>query len=230
MTVIGQVSNRVGDNKIFVKKESTSQESKSSKSVTTKVLVGTGLAALASVGIYLATKGKKPLTFEKIVKKGLPDKMRRFSIDEFKKQGCVFKKGKAYNPDGSAFTGKITHKKGVMEYENGVLKSATINRGKYIPSKTKEYSYYNNELSAVNCDGERILTINRSYTKDGRFTNVERGDVERRFLHNNKGQLIQQDIYNNGNIKGTRIHYNPDTKQVVKQQPVSKEIEDLKWD
>ena len=52
-------------------KEKPETEKKSQISTQTKVIVGTGLAALASVGIYLATKGKgkvKPQTLVDEVK------------------------------------------------------------------------------------------------------------------------------------------------------------------
>lgn len=99
-----------------------------------------GLGALGTIGlaIYVIKKGKAP-----------KDIVKELSIDDFRQAGNKLVKGKAYKPDGSAFSGVFTSMKKdgskvVMTYENGILKSSEILKplkGKFIPSSKKVYEH-----------------------------------------------------------------------------------------
>ena len=71
----------------------------------TKVAIGAGLAALASVGIYLATKGKKGAGIIQIGKPKLPEGLSHLDMDLFKQFG-KFEKGKAIL-NGKPYTGNL---------------------------------------------------------------------------------------------------------------------------
>lgn len=116
----------------------TKKTDEKTKSFPTKtaVVVGTGLTALAAVGIYLATKGKGAKATQEVV----PDigqnaqeathAIKEMTVDAFKQAGNKFNKGKALTSTGESFTGSITHqtkdgKNITMEYVDGLLKKST---------------------------------------------------------------------------------------------------------
>ena len=97
-------------------------------STQTKVLVGTGLAALAVAGIYIATKGKsKPKNIKTDTNlTETVNTINEMTLDEFRQAGYKLSRGKAYTSNGELYTGslKYTRKNGlkyVLEYENGLL-------------------------------------------------------------------------------------------------------------
>ena len=112
-----------------------------------KVAIGTGLVALASYGIYVATRGKvKPKTTLPATTNNHPvQEIKELAIGAFKKVGS-FNKGKAVMADGTNYTGKIVSEskdgsKVVMEYVDGVLQKSTKTKGaEIIFEKTYKYS------------------------------------------------------------------------------------------
>jgi len=140
MTTINNAVNQPTIQTIQPKKEEQPKETKKGISTTTKVVVGTGLAALAAVGIYVATKGKSISGLKGIVKDAGNHAV--LPLSEFKTQGCKFVKGKAFMPDGKPFNGMIKTKNGgFMIYENGLLQQSVIKKNKYVPGVTKKYTY-----------------------------------------------------------------------------------------
>ena len=132
----------------------TTDEKTKSFPTQTAVVVGTGLAALAAVGIYLATKGKGAKATQKAVTETVhntqetANTVKEMTVDAFKQAGNKFNKGKAVTNTGEAFTGNITHqtkdgKKIVLEYENGLLNKSKKYDGENI-LHDKEYYYDDN--------------------------------------------------------------------------------------
>ena len=145
-------------------KQTTKNADEKTKSLTpTKTLaaVGTGLTALAAVGIYIATRGKRAKATEKVVQQATnntqeavqnvaqnaqeaTNAIKEMTVDAFKQAGNKFNKGKTITSSGEAFTGNITHqtkdgKNIVREYENGVLKKSTKYDGENVIGR-KEFT------------------------------------------------------------------------------------------
>ena len=162
----------------------TTDEKTKSFPTKTAVVVGTGLAALAAVGIYLATKGKGGKAVQQATHntqeavqnvaqnaQEATNTIKEMTVDAFKQAGNKFNKGKAVTNTGEAFTGNITHqtkdgKKIVMEYENGLLNKSKKYDGENI-LHDKEYYYDDNGvlkvLSHIHDNGvDKIL-----YSSDG---------------------------------------------------------------
>lgn len=143
--------------------KNTCEKQKSSTSTKTLVTVGAGLIALATVGIYIATKGKAVKATQDVVQNSqkTTNAIKEMTVDAFKQAGNKFNKGKAITNTGEAFTGNITHqtkdgKNIVREYENGVLKKLTKYDGENILSQ-KEYIYSKDGDLSVVQDGKLIL-------------------------------------------------------------------------
>lgn len=126
---------------------------KESKGLSTGVYVaiGTGLVALASYGIYVATKGKvkpkhNPITTPPATTNNPVQEIKELAVSIFKEAGNKFVKGKAVMADGTNYTGKIVSEskdgsKVVMEYVDGVLQKSTKTKGaETIFEKTYKYS------------------------------------------------------------------------------------------
>lgn len=115
------------------------KDNENEKPNTTKFAL-TGLAIAGAIGsvILAIKKGKVP---------------KETLVDDFKNAGNKFVKGKAFNADGSAYTGLISSlkkdgSKVVMTYKNGVLQTAqtlkpTVN-GQFLPFTMKQYNYNGN--------------------------------------------------------------------------------------
>lgn len=143
--------------------KNTDEKQKSSTSTKTLVTVGAGLIALATVGIYIATKGKAVKATQDVVQNSqkTTNAIKEMTVDAFKQAGNKLNKGKAITNTGEAFTGNITHqtkdgKNIVREYENGVLKKSTKYDGENILSQ-KEYIYSKDGDLSVVQDGKLIL-------------------------------------------------------------------------
>ncbi len=149
----------------------------------TKVAIGTGLAALAAVGIYLATRGRGAKPAENVINdvtqnvQETANTIKEMTVDAFKQGGNKFVKGKAITSTGESFTGSITHqtkdgKNIVSEYENGLIKKSTKYDGENILSQ-KEYSYEDGNLKRVLDKGhivfnkEQLDEYTMIETKDG---------------------------------------------------------------
>lgn len=148
---------------------STNKENKG-LSTGVKVAIGTGLVALASYGIYLATRGKvKPKTTPPVTTNNPVQEIKELAVSTFKEAGNKFKNGKAVLADGTNYTGKIVSEgkdgsKVVMEYLDGVLQKSTKTKGTdTIFEKTYKYSDMNVgeikkfHLTNVNKNGESVL-------------------------------------------------------------------------
>ena len=155
-----------------IKQLTTPEDDKKSKSIPIKttVVVGTGLAALAAIGIYIATRGKGSKIFSKDVTEvtqkpqEVTNAIKEMTVDAFKKAGNKFNKGKAVTNTGEAFTGNITRqtkdgKKIVLEYKNGVLNNSTKYDGENVLSQ-KKYNFSENGDFTI-FEGENLLLIKK---------------------------------------------------------------------
>ena len=178
----------------------TTDEKTKSFPTKTAVIVGTGLTALAAVGIYLATKGKGAKATQKAVTETVhntqetANTVKEMTVDAFKQAGNKFNKGKAVTNTGEAFTGNITHqtkdgKKIVMEYENGLLNKSTKYDGENALSQKRYYIYEDGSI-AINQDGDFIYR--KIKNKTGKIT----------LLQNQKQGLKRFYYDDNGTLKG----------------------------
>ena len=146
----------------------TTDEKTKSFPTKTAVVVGTGLAALAAVGIYIATKGKGAKATQEVVQdigqnaQEATHAIKEMTVDAFKQAGNKFNKGKALTSTGESFTGSITHqtkdgKNITMEYVDGLLKKSTKMSS---DNKNVERMYnYNdeNKLIQISENGKEIF-------------------------------------------------------------------------
>jgi len=180
MTTINNAVNQPTIQTVQPKKAEQPKDTKKGISTTTKVVVGTGLAALAAVGMYMLTKGKgvKPPVG---VKPTIPENLSHLDVDLFKQLG-KFDKGKA-TLAGKEFTGKIFTRNGCeLTYSKGILQSSKSARA----TKT----YHNGKLRVINhnytnvggikqtvvdrmSDGTRVITKRRG-GYDGRFMDADK--------------------------------------------------------
>ena len=206
----------------------TDDKSKFLTPIQTKVAIGTGLAALAAVGIYLATRGRSAKPAENVINdvtqnvQETANTIKEMTVDTFKQGGNKFVKGKAITSTGESFTGSITHqtkdgKNIVSEYENGLIKKSTKYDGDNILSQ-KEYNYNENGQlrSVLNGTGLNSKLLYSSEIKDGYKTvqtpkcmyvlDVENGN--RLGCLRIKGQYEKSFKYDeNGVIKGIEHDY-----------------------
>ena len=184
-----------------IKQLTTPEDDKKSKSIPIKttVVVGTGLAALAAIGIYIATRGKGSKIFSKDVTEvtqkpqEVTNAIKEMTVDAFKKAGNKFNKGKAVTNTGEAFTGNITRqtkdgKKIVLEYKNGVLNNSTKYDGENVLSQ-KKYNFRENGDFTI-FEGENLLLIKKT---EGSISTIQ-----------TKNALIRKDV-NTGRIKTLQI-------------------------
>lgn len=135
---------------------------------TTKVLIGTGLTALAAAGIYLATRGKKIINTAPVKEAALQ------TIDNFKSIG-KFVKGKAITNSGENFTGLLTKDlkdgtKLVLNYKDGILQSSSKLKGE---TEIYEKIFAHNEkgvLTNVIKNGENVF--NKTISPYGKITAI----------------------------------------------------------
>ena len=193
----------------------TTDEKTKSFSTKTAVVVGTGLAALAAVGIYLATKGKGGKAVQQATHntqeavqnvaqnaQEATNTIKEMTVDAFKQAGNKFNKGKAVTNTGEAFTGNITHqtkdgKKIVMEYENGLLNKSTKH------------------------DGENVL-FTKEYTNTGKIKTLQtEGQGRKDFYYDNNG-FLKSVKYNYTVKDGIPVHdtiiYSPEGNKKMKIQ------------
>ena len=134
---INNLNNNIRNLSFGENKEKQDTEKKPQISTQTKVIVGTGLAALAAVGIYIATRGKSGKTNTSGLNPASGNEkpleiLKEYTIDAFKKAGHKFEKGRAITSDGKNYTGTLirTDKNGnkfVSEFKDGVFQKATKN-------------------------------------------------------------------------------------------------------
>ena len=151
----------------------------------TKVAIGTGLAALASVGIYLATKGKKGVGI--IGKPELPEGLSHLDMDLFKQFGKFENGGKAIL-NGNPYTGTLYTKNGCeISYSNGVLtRSKSPEAVRYYDSNGRLYSIDHNYRLV----GQTKQTVVERGA-DGTVTITRRpGGYDNRFMDARGGYLI----------------------------------------
>lgn len=172
MTIINSIethpviNRNINSAKIPVQKESDT---------TRKVLIGTGLAALAAAGIYIATRGKSKPKSDIVITES-QQQLKELALDAFKLDG-KFEKGKAVLNNGENFSGTIITKNKKLSYKDGILQSSVDKSGDI--KTLKQYFYDNNGsinkiIKDNNClfkkktDGDimTIVTENRSIQKD----------------------------------------------------------------
>lgn len=156
----------------------TSVPQKENKGLSTgaKVAIGTGLVALASYGIYLATRGKvKPKATPPATTNNSVQEIKELAVNTFKEAGNKFVKGKAVMADGTNYTGKIVSEskdgsKVVMEYLDGVLQKSTKTKGsENIFEKTYKYS---DELGLEQVINNNTTTLKKFIDEAGNL-NIE---------------------------------------------------------
>lgn len=136
----------------------TDEKSKFLTPTQTKVAIGTALTALAAVGIYLATKGKGAKVPQETVTNAtqtaqeFANTVKENTVEAFKKAGNKFNKGKAFNADGTGFSGTILNqtKDGAevsLVYENGLIHSSTKTKN---GEKLLEKTYKNRDDGSLN--------------------------------------------------------------------------------
>lgn len=170
---------------------STSKENKG-LSTGAKVAIGTGLVALASYGIYVATRGKvKPKTTPPLTTNNPVQEIKELAVSAFKEAGNKFVKGKAVMADGTNYTGKIVSEgkdgsKVVMEYLDGVLQKSTKTKGTDTVIKTYKYS---DELGlaqvrkqepnaeGIICAGKDNMVFRKSYDEALKQTSINDGKL-----------------------------------------------------
>ena len=169
------------------------QEGDNKNKPVSKTVIGAslvGLAALASVGVYLATKGKAK------VKPNKPnlDINTIPNINEFKKNG-QFVKGEALLSDGTKYTGSVKHVKSdgtevLMDYKNGKLIKSKIGN-----NHTKEYKYHD--------DGKLHIVDGRKTV--GEYTHTFHTQIDykngRKHINRYVKKPSKDNLYNNTQVE-----------------------------
>lgn len=167
----GNISQTVQPKKVSTPVQKSENKEKGSMSTGTKVAIGTGLVALATLGVYAATRGKvktnpiNPTTVSPAV-----NEVKEMVLSAFREAGNKLQKGKAILANGEMFSGTLNHvnkdgTKLIMEYENGVLKSSTkMDGSKELFNKTYEYldnGVLNNvKIETISSAGKKVNNIN----------------------------------------------------------------------
>lgn len=204
----------------------TQTNKKKGMNTTTKVLIGTGLTALAAAGIYLATRGKKvinPVAAQTTVTVPTPvAEAVSQTIDKFKSIG-KFVKGKAITNSGENFTGLLTKElkdgsKLVLDYKDGILQTSSKLKGE---AKIFEKIFTHNEkgvLTNVVKNGENIF--NKQFFQNGDM--LVKGSKSKIYsAFDEQGKLYGRfiDIDNGGRV--VKNIYKPDGS-VIKQVKINK--------
>lgn len=211
--------------------ETNDGKSKLLASNNAKIAVGAGLAALAAIGIYIATKGKTNKTVQEVQESA--NTIKEMTIDVFKQAGNKFNRGKAVTSSGEAFIGNITHqtndgKNIVIEYENGILKKSTkYDGGNVISQKNYEYGK-NGDLSIIQ-DGKLILNkitdtgngLQTFKTKKGFVIKNTNTDKIKFLQLEGQGQKY---FYDNGTLKAVEIKNNHHTNTIFYSSDGSKNL------
>lgn len=154
------VSQTVSAQKVSKSNQASKKTEKAGMSIGAKVAIGTGLAALAAVGIYIATKGKgkasvSALGKEKVFKDGT--KVTREIADGKTVMKVFDKEGKLIRTrtkEITRSTNPVNGKKYVTIKQNDGTKSAIINK------------YYSK-------DGKKLLETARIYNNDDIINSVK---------------------------------------------------------
>lgn len=193
---------------------STNKENKG-LSTGVKVAIGTGLVALASYGIYVATRGKvKPKTTPPVTTNNPVQEIKELAVSTFKEAGNKFVKGKAVMADGTNYTGKIVSEgkdgsKVVMEYLDGVLQKSTKTKGAdTIFEKTYKYS---DELGLVDVTKNGNSTFSKTYDKLAKQILINNGklriDTETGIIIKNNTTYIDKVTGMRGDVESLKVNY-----------------------
>ncbi len=167
-------------------------------STTTKVVIGSALAALAATGIYIATRGKAKSVPEKPI-----EQLKEMAVSQFKNAGNKFEKGKALTSTGEGYTGTLTHttkdgKNIALKYENGILIES---KGGKFP-KIYEYDDKGNLIKIT--DGKYTI-LSKNINGDITYVHLPNNPTSKGYITKN-GKLkyvIGKDntmtVYNSGN-------------------------------
>ena len=216
--------------------KNTDEKQKSSTSTKTLVTVGAGLIALATVGIYIATKGKAVKATQDVVQNSqkTTNAIKEMTVDAFKQAGNKFNKGKAITNTGEAFTGNITHqtkdgKNIVREYENGVLKKLTKYDGENILSKDGDLSVVQDgklilkKITNTKDSIQRIDNLNGFIVKNTNTGKIEtlqiKGQGRKHFYYDDNGTLkkVKHDYSSkDGVFMHDTIIYSPEGNKKMK--------------
>ncbi|MCM1265495.1 MAG: hypothetical protein NC200_04775 [Candidatus Gastranaerophilales bacterium] len=189
-------------NSVSKTENNSANTDKKSNGTSTKVIVGTGLAGLAAIGIYIATRGKggaKGVTVPISELSNISLTPNEMSVDAFKAAGNKFVKGKAITQSGENYTGLIIQQKEngekyVRNYTEGKLENVKKYMGDNVISQ-KHYSY--NEQGVL----ENVIE-----TVDGKTNNLYRRTVNNFNIENiefPKGEFSRD--LSTGNLIRTKI-------------------------
>lgn len=202
----------------------TEQREKMSSGI--KLGIGLGLTAIATIGIYIATKGKAKPETKTIEQPPRPlAKLKEMTIQKFKENG-KFQKGQAILNDGSNYTGKITTqtkdgKNIIIEYKNGGLqKSSKIDRENIIWSKDYSKNKIGNHIVTISSlDG--VQNINLTQTN-----NIVKLDQEqlKNLLENNASLSSKQFKEKTDRINYKSAQQKVEIKEIIKSKEI-KEVE-----
>ena len=192
----GNISQTVQLKKVSTPVQKSENKEKGSMSTGTKIAIGTGLVALATLGVYIATRGKvKPKATLPAITNNPVQEIKELAVNTFKEAGNKFVKGKAVMADGTNYTGKIVSEgkdgsKVVMEYLDGVLQKSTKTKGtETIFEKTYKYS---DELGLVNVTKNGNSVFNKTYDKATKQISINDGRV---IIDTDTGIVIKGRLY-----------------------------------
>ena len=146
---------QINNTQLIKQQPKTTDENAKSFPTKTAVIAGAGLAALAAVGIYLATRGRGGVKSGNKANTETTNQIKEITVELFKKEGNKFLKGRAIMADGSNYSGKMTSvlqdgKKIVCEYENGFLKNSTkFDCEKVLFNKEYKYNDKGNPIEVI---------------------------------------------------------------------------------
>lgn len=206
---INNLNNNIRNLSFGENKEKQDTEKKPQISTQTKVIVGTSLAALAMVGIYIATRGRSGKTNTSGNEKPL-EILKEYTIDAFKKAGHKFEKGIAITSDGNNYTGTLirTDKNGnkfVSEFKDGVFQKATKNND-VISEVT-----FNDNIKTIKTKNSNI----RIDTGIGKIVTLQKnGKGTKQFYYDNEGLLkyVEHEFSESGIAIRELTKFSPDGK------------------
>lgn len=233
---------QINNTQLIKQQPKTTDENAKSFPTKTAVVAGAGLAALAAVGIYIATRGRGGVKSVNKQNTETTNQIKEMTVELFKKEGNKFLKGRAIMADGSNYSGKMTSvlqdgKKIVCEYENGFLKNSTKSDCEKVLFN-KEYKYNNKgnlievtensdkpkKLFSAEYDnkGKTVIGQKVSYRIDPsgklKILNIEgNGSKEFRYTSDGKLHSYTHHYFENGTFMHDLVILHPDgkTKRIV---------------
>ena len=199
--------NTIGQSKLInytakpQEKNTVKDTSDSSVSAQSKVVVGAGLAVLAAVGIYIATRGRCGVKSVNKPNTETTNQIKEMTAELFKKEGNKFLKGHAIMTDGSNYSGRVTSilqdgEKVVREYENGFLKNSTKFDGeKVLFNKEYKYNDKGNLIGVIENSDKPKYLFSAEYDNKGKTVIAQKAS----YLIDTPGKLQILNIKGNSN-------------------------------